>query len=128
MTGERRSLSHLTDQELDAVAGFVGALRRRFDGEIQAVTLFGSRARGDAEPESDMDVLVVLTTADAPTVKEVRYLAGDVWLRHGVYLSTRVWSQAHWRRLEELQTLLYENIRRDGIDLLELDSTVVTAP
>jgi predicted nucleotidyltransferase len=112
-------LDRLTDQELGAATCFVTALRRRFDGEIQAVTFFGSRARREAKPQSDIDVLVVLTAANAARVKEVRYLAADVWLKHGIYLSTRVRSQAHWRRLEELQTLLCENMRRDGIDLLE---------
>jgi hypothetical protein len=51
--------------------------------------------------------------------KEIRYLAVELWLEHDIYLSTRVWSQAHWRKLGELQTLLYRNIRRDGINLLD---------
>ena len=43
---------------------------------------------------------------------------------HGIYLSTRVWSRAHYRKLEKLQTLLYRNIQRDGIDLLEASPPV----
>jgi hypothetical protein len=69
-----------------------------------------------------MDVVVVLREVDLAASKGVRHLAVEVWLRHGIYVSTRVWSQAHWRRLEQLQTLLYQNIRGDGIDLLGLDS------
>lgn len=43
-----------------------------------------------------------------------------VGAEHDVYLSTRIWSQGHWEELGELQTLLYQNIQRDGINLLEL--------
>ncbi|HEM61982.1 MAG TPA: nucleotidyltransferase domain-containing protein [Chloroflexi bacterium] len=119
MTKTRPGLDHLTEKEQETLLEFLAGLRDRFDGIVQEVVLFGSRARGEAQPESDMDVLVVLSQADLATSKLVRHLAVEVWLRHGIYVSTRVWSQAHWRRLEELQTLLYQNIRRDGIDLLE---------
>jgi predicted nucleotidyltransferase len=33
-------------------------LRRRFGDRFDALYLFGSRARGDAEPDSDVDVAV----------------------------------------------------------------------
>lgn len=122
MTKTRRELDHLTDEERETLAEFLRALREQFDGRVQAVVLFGSRARGEAQAESDMDVVVVMNGADLAASKGVRYLGVEVWPKHGIYVSTRVWSQAHWRRLEKLQTLLYQNIRRDGIDLLGLDS------
>ena len=42
-------------------------------------------------------------------------------LANGIYLSTRVWSQAEWQKLAEVQTLLYRNISRDGIEIHALD-------
>jgi predicted nucleotidyltransferase len=122
MTRKRREVGHLTDRERETITDFVQGVRGRFDGKVRAVILFGSRARGEADPESDMDVLVVMSSVDAATRKLVRHLAVEVWLEHGIYVSTRVWSQAHWGRLERLRTLLYQNIRRDGIDLLEVVS------
>jgi uncharacterized protein len=35
-------------------------LRRRFGDRFEGLYLFGSRARGDAEPDSDVDVAVIL--------------------------------------------------------------------
>lgn len=112
-------LSHLTDKERQAVTQFVERVRQRFDGQLLSAVLFGSRARGEAEADSDMDILVVMVNAGPEIRKEIRYLAVELWLEHNIYLSTRVWSHAHWRRLEELQTLLYRNIQRDGINLLD---------
>jgi len=113
-------LDHLTDKERQVVADFVKRVRQHFDGQLLSAVLFGSRARGEAEANSDMDVLVVMSHAGPEIRKEIRYLAVEVWLEHGIYLSTRVWSRAHWRTLEQLQTSLYQNIRRDGINLLAL--------
>jgi predicted nucleotidyltransferase len=124
LTSPSQAASRFSENEWQTLNDFVQGLRGLFDGQVQSVILFGSRARGEPEPDSDMDVVVVLSTASAQTVRQVRHLAVEVWLRHGIYLSTRVWSQAHWRRLGELQTLLYQNIRRDGIDLLELASSL----
>jgi predicted nucleotidyltransferase len=122
-TIQESRLDHLTDKEKQVALRFVERVRQRFDGQLIAAVLFGSRARGEAEPDSDMDVLVVMSRADPEIRKEIRHLAVEVWLEHDIYLSTRVWSQAHWRKLEELQTLLFQNIHRDGINLLELSST-----
>jgi predicted nucleotidyltransferase len=120
--GEQVEKGPLTSEERRSVDEFVQSVGDRFDGQVQAVILFGSRARGEAEPESDMDVLVVMSSVDSTARKRVRHLAAEVWLKHGIYISTRVWSLAHWRELERLKTLLYQNIRRDGIDLLDVAS------
>jgi len=125
---ERESrLAHLADKERRALIDFLVKLYQRFDGRIQFVTLFGSRARGDAEPDSDMDVLVVLDSEDPQARREIRYLAAEVWLEHGLYLSTRVWSLAHWQKLRQMEASLYRNICHDGIDLRELYRAEVLA-
>ena len=115
-----KTVQHLTDEEWQVAMEFVERVRQQFDGQLVSIVLFGSRARGEAKSDSDMDVLVVMSSADPEVRRQIRYLAVEVWLEYGVYLSTRVWSQTHWHKLEELQTLLYQNIRRDGINLLEL--------
>jgi predicted nucleotidyltransferase len=125
---QENRLDHLTDKERQGVTEFVRKARQRFDDQLVSIVLFGSRARGEAEPDSDMDVLVVMTSAEPEIRRKVRYLAVEVWLEHGIYLSTRVWSQVHWRKLEELQTMLYQNIRRDGINLFEPSPTAAIIP
>lgn len=42
-----------------ALDAYVLALQRRYADDLVSVVLFGSRARGDAKPESDIDVLIV---------------------------------------------------------------------
>ena len=85
----------LADKEQQVVSAFVDKLRQQFDDQLVSVILFGSRARGEAKPDSDMDILIVMSGIGPEIRREVRYLAVEIWLEHGIYPSTRVWSQAY---------------------------------
>ncbi|HEX9735800.1 MAG TPA: nucleotidyltransferase domain-containing protein [Thermoanaerobaculia bacterium] len=50
--------------EADVLDEIVGRLTRDLDPEH--VYLFGSRARGDSESDSDYDILIVVTDSDLP--------------------------------------------------------------
>jgi len=110
----------LTNQERQTALTFVEKIRQNFDGQLISAILFGSRARGEATADSDMDILVIMFTANPETREAIHHLAVEVWLEYGIYLCPLVRSEAHWRKLAELQTQLHKNICRDGIDLLEL--------
>lgn len=57
-------------------------LRRLYGDRLQRVLLFGSWARGDAHPESDIDLLVVLDRVESPWDELERM--DDVLDRHSV--------------------------------------------
>ena len=114
------NLQQLTSTEQQALREFVQLLKEQFDGQIRSALLFGSKARGEGTPDSDLDVLVVVDDEDWRVHKQIRYLAADICFKYGLDLSPRVWSVTHRRELEKLRTRLYQSIHRDGIDLLTL--------
>jgi predicted nucleotidyltransferase len=64
-------------------------LRRLYGDRLAQVLLYGSHARGDAGPESDIDLLVVLRDMGSPW-DELRRMDDLLWrlsLEHGVTLS-----------------------------------------
>ena len=49
----------LSVDEQALIERFVEELRERLDERLHAVWLFGSRARGESGPDSDIDLLVI---------------------------------------------------------------------
>ncbi|NLF11414.1 MAG: nucleotidyltransferase domain-containing protein, partial [Anaerolineaceae bacterium] len=47
----------LTANEWTAIDEYLARLQRQFGEQILSVTLFGSKARGDSDAESDIDLL-----------------------------------------------------------------------
>jgi predicted nucleotidyltransferase len=50
---------------LTRAQAIVSQLREAFGQRLQSAALFGSRARGDARPDSDLDLLIVLAERNA---------------------------------------------------------------
>jgi uncharacterized protein len=57
--------SRMVDEEV--LRAWVRALEARLGAGLLAVALFGSRARGDASPESDWDLLVIARCSSCPS-------------------------------------------------------------
>jgi predicted nucleotidyltransferase len=111
------SLSHLTSNEWTAVAEYVDRIQRRFPNRVLAVMLFGSKARGDADTESDIDLLVLVDVETTQFRSELWLIASDVSLDYNVVLSPRVFGQARWDESRQIRLPLYRAIVADGIPL-----------
>jgi predicted nucleotidyltransferase len=97
-------LGNLSEQEADAVRAYVGVLQRRFGDRLVDTFVFGSRARGESHPDSDVDVMVVLEHPSGKDLSEARGLAFDIWLTYQVLLSIRAMSQQHWQGCRAFST------------------------
>ncbi len=95
---------------------FRAALTERYGDRIERVVLFGSRARGDARPDSDYDVALFLEDL-SDHWQEVRRIV-DIQLAirddTGADIHTLPFSAGRWR--DAASPLMYE-IRKDGLDL-----------
>ena len=82
------------------------------------VVLFGSEARGDARPDSDIDLLILLdgdrlTPAREETVTLPLY---ELELRTGICISPIVMLKKQWRN-RPFKTPFYINIVNEGVRL-----------
>ena len=82
--------------EKHIVEEFKRQVEQRFPGELIRVVLFGSKVRGDATRESDVDVLVVIHSEGWRLGDEIRSLGYALELEHGVVLSIQVMSERHY--------------------------------
>jgi len=111
-------MNNLTSQEAAALQAYATMLRTRFKDQLVEVLLFGSKARGDIHPGSDIDVLVLLAKPDAQALSDARAFGFDVLLTHDIFLSIRVMSQQQWQELAAMDSLFYRNVTKDGLSLL----------
>jgi len=98
---------------------FVKRLRHSLSGNVVDVRLFGSEARGEATPESDIDVLVIVQPEGERTALEDRAIdiAFDVNLEFGVYISPRVLTPGILNDHVWRETPFIKNVAAESIPL-----------
>src|SRR5436190_20255534 len=90
----------------DALADFAARVRRRFGDRVAQVRLFGSCARGDWGPESDVDVLVVVDGLERRERREAWDLATEVHIERLVPVSPLVLSREEYDTLVRREYLI----------------------
>lgn len=107
--------SHIVPLESRAIAALVKKKISLTD-PTALVILFGSRARGDAENESDWDFLVLTqqTNTDLLSDKLRKLILREVELKHNVAISLMVKNAALWQSNYAV-TNIYESINEEGI-------------
>ena len=102
-----------------AVNEFVRRLRHDLPDNILDLRLFGSEARGDAAPDSDIDVLVVVQPEHERPALETRVvdIAFDVNLEFNVFISPSVTTPAILNHPVWRETPFIETVLREGIPL-----------
>jgi uncharacterized protein len=94
---------------------FRAALVSMYGDRLERVVLFGSRARGDATPDSDYDVAVFLKNL-TDRWHEVRCLSAietDILIDTGAFIHSMPYPAGTYRE----RTPLMHEIRREGVDL-----------
>jgi len=109
---------HLSLDEKKAIETFVQRLLAEFGRDVADVRLFGSKARSEAGPDSDLDILVLVKRPDYALKHAILWLAAEVSLAHDVLLSPRVVPPAAWQKMAQANTLFYRTVHAEGIPLL----------
>ena len=114
--------NHLAVGPLLALAGLRGELIRRLRERLSewpdlgGAWLFGSVARGDADGESDIDLLIVAEDLQAPDLHaRLAQLQADVRSWTGNDAQFVEHTSASWRKLVRGKNALVSQVRLDGI-------------
>ncbi|PPJ63838.1 nucleotidyltransferase domain-containing protein [Cuspidothrix issatschenkoi] len=101
-------------------------LLETYQDQLIAVILFGSQARGDATPDSDFDVLIILKDLVQATkeIEKIGFFLSPLCLKYSVVISNLFYSLS---RFEKEQTMLIQNIKKEGIYFYEQRTRVSSA-
>ncbi|MBI1876501.1 MAG: nucleotidyltransferase domain-containing protein [Acidobacteria bacterium] len=80
-----------------------------------AVSAFGSRARGSASPESDLDLCVVLPNVTRDLRDAIYAIAWEIGFDEGCMLAPIILSEEAFERAPMSASTLVAKIRREGV-------------
>jgi len=114
--GRGRSLNGLlTHNERQALDELRSLLAARC--EPLRITLIGSKARGNSDAESDIDVVLVLRRLDSRLQTEVFEMCFDISLRNDVLLQPVLYSEKEFKSPLTRATPFYQAVIAEGIQL-----------
>ena len=91
-------------------------LRSQVGSDLGLMILYGSHARGEAQPDSDVDLFVVLRQASEAAYEKVRQVAYEVmWEADFDYVfSLYLTDMHHYQILEQHGSSFLRNVQREG--------------
>ncbi|MEX2448018.1 MAG: nucleotidyltransferase domain-containing protein [Solirubrobacterales bacterium] len=117
-TPDRLNAAQLTESERRVIGRFVSRLDDELGGDLRALWLYGSRARGTAHPESDVDLLVIAdggrdrhgrTAGDLS--EEAAIAEGESPFNYSVHIHDPEWLQGR----RAIESFFIQEVDRDKI-------------
>jgi predicted nucleotidyltransferase len=115
-----KEYEHRRSRQRCGPSGFlkgIGSVRPR----IERLILFGSRARGTHQFDSDYDLLLVVAKKDNALVDVLYEAAMDILLTHGRLVSLKIFEEREFARLQALQTpfMKTSSARASSLDVID---------
>ncbi len=111
------AVTKLNEHEETALNKFITRLQAVYADKLYGVVLFGSKARGDAISDSDIDLLIIMSSDDWPTRDGVTQIASRISLSFDILISTHVVSLSRWLAMANDPFTFYQNLFAEGIPL-----------
>jgi len=93
---------------------FVEHLNHVCPGKVDKVILYGSTARGDNHPDSDMDVLVLVKDKKRIDRDKIYDFVIDTELEYGIDISVNIYESDQFNQLVLLKAPFASNVVKEG--------------
>lgn len=103
----------MTKQDKIILTDLYQVLKTNLGDLIKDVILFGSRAKGTAQPDSDYDILLILTRlVDWRKQRDISYLCYDIGLKYDIFTDVHMLSEPELGTLRAKQPIFTEAIAK----------------
>ena len=93
------------------------ALKREYPGIIQRMIVYGSKARGDAHEQSDIDIVIIVTNESRHLHRPLRELGHDLATLKPVLPQLFVHTEKSWTDRVKKGFPFQQNVEREGVDV-----------
>jgi predicted nucleotidyltransferase len=108
----------LTESEQDWLNAYREALTAQFPGAVEQVLIYGSKARGEAGPDSDLDVLLIVANEDGGLKRPLRRVGYRLAAATDVVPSILAYTHNEWEQRKESGSPFRRHVERDGVRVL----------
>lgn len=108
----------LTRDERTWLREYCKALDEQHPGAVRRLLIYGSKARGDAGPDSDLDVLLVIRNEDAKRKGELRWTGHMLAATSDAVPSIMVYTEDEWEHRRQIRSPFRANVERDAVPVL----------
>ena len=108
-------MARLSSEDQAWLNAYRAAITARFGHLVSSIIVFGSKARGDATADSDLDLLLVIDEGDWHVKSEIADIAYELSIGTDVVPSVKVYTRAEWEELRESESPFREEVTREGL-------------
>lgn len=105
----------LTPDEQAWLESYRRALAEKYPNLVEEIIIFGSKARGDAGPDSDLDLLLIIREGDRSRKKGVRHVGHQLAVTSDAVPSIMVYTKEEWSRRQSVGSPFYQAVMRDKV-------------
>ncbi|MBU4360328.1 nucleotidyltransferase domain-containing protein [Patescibacteria group bacterium] len=110
-------LLKLKKQERKAIKEFKKKLKEELGEQIVEIKLFGSKARGDFNKNSDIDILIVLKDDTERNKDKIFDIVQNILLESEVLLSPVIFNKKEYNYLNDIPTIFMQNVKFEGVSI-----------
>jgi predicted nucleotidyltransferase len=114
-TQENQHMLKLTREERAWLNDYRKAIEVKHPGVVHEMLIYGSKARGQAHTESDLDVLLVITNEAGSLKKRLRRMGYLLAATSNVLPSILAYTQEEWESRRRNRSSFRQAVERDAV-------------
>jgi predicted nucleotidyltransferase len=110
-------LEHLTKEEKAGLGEIKQRVQSVVGHRLRGIRLFGSKARGDFDPESDLDIAILVDGLDRETKRRIIDIVANVEVEFLLVVSSLVLSWEDFQSLRARERRIALDIESEGVSV-----------